>query len=68
MYVCVCVCVSESALWYNRRGDVPAGSDVVRGLAGRLSGHLGPERAGGGADETTQTRQRGETHTLFSDG
>lgn len=56
----VCVCLAAPALWHDRRGDVPAGSDAVRGLAGRLAGHSSPERSGGGADETTQARQRGE--------
>lgn len=48
-----CVCLAEPTLRYNRGGDVPAGPDVVRGLAWRLPGHSGQERAGGGADETT---------------
>lgn len=56
---CACV-LAAPALWHDRCGDVSAGSDVVRGMAGWLTGHSGAERAGGGADETTQARQRGE--------
>lgn len=62
----MCVCVSAAhTLWHDRCGDIPPGSDVVRGLAGRLAGHSGAERAGGGADETTQARQRGEVGLVF---
>lgn len=45
------MCLAAPALWNDGRGDVPAGPDVVRGLAGGLPGHSGQERAGGGADE-----------------
>lgn len=48
------------ALRHNGCGDLPAGSDAVRRLAGRLPGHPGPEGAGCGADEATQAGQRGD--------
>lgn len=57
------LCSAAPALRHNGRGDVPAGPDVVRRLAGRLPGHSGPERPGCGADETTQARQRGNMLT-----
>lgn len=52
---------AEPALRHDGRGDLPAGPDVVCGLAGRLPGDTGQERAGGGADEAPQTGPRGET-------
>ena len=49
----MCLCLAAPAVWHDRRGDVPAGSDIVRGLAGRLPGDSGQERTGCGADEAT---------------
>ena len=57
------VVLTEGALWHHGRGDLPAGPDPLRGLAGRLAGHAGEEGTGGGADEASQTRPRGNnTH------
>lgn len=53
------------ALWNHRGGDVPARPDAACRLAGRLPGDPGAERAGGGADEATQTRQRGDTRLFL---
>lgn len=44
---------AETTLWDHRSGDISAGPDVVCSLAGRLSGHSGSKRAGGGADEAS---------------
>lgn len=51
--------LAAPALWHDGRGDVLAGSDVVRGLVGGLPSHTGAERTGCGTDEATQARQRG---------
>lgn len=58
--VCILVFGTEPSLWHHRGRDLSEGSHTVRGLARRLTGHDGEERSTGGADETTQTRQRGE--------
>lgn len=54
--------LAARALRHDGRGDLPARPDPVRGLAGRLAGHPGQERTSGGADEATQTGQRGDAH------
>lgn len=55
----------ESALWNHRRGDFHPRKYAARGLAGGLPGDAREKRPSRGADETPQTRSRGE-NGLFS--